>query len=133
MREIARIRNEHSVEIMKLRKNLEQKLKSEGINGKLGGKEVGDSSGKALKSKENFKAFKGSEKFAENEIERQRRALYEENEVLKQRVRALETIVNSGSTERSKFMEGASWIAKKAHVEAEKHIQRLQNLVGEFE
>lgn len=121
MREIARIRNEHSVEIMKLRKNLEQKLKSEGINGKLGGKDTTDT-GKALKSKENFKAFKGSEKFAENEIERQRRALYEENEVLKQRVRALETIVNSGTTERSKFMEGASWIAKKAHVEAEKHI-----------
>ncbi len=31
MREIARIRNEHSVEIIKLRKNLDQKLRSASI------------------------------------------------------------------------------------------------------
>lgn len=29
-------------------------------------------------------------------------------------------------------MEGASWIAKKAHVETERHIQKLQGLLGEF-
>lgn len=69
----------------------------------------------------------------DNEIERQRRALVEENEVLKKRLRAVETIIQSGSTERAKFMEGASWIAKKAHIETEKHIGKVQNLVGEFQ
>lgn len=29
-------------------------------------------------------------------------------------------------------MEGASWIAKKAHVETERHIQKVQNVMGEF-
>jgi len=48
--------------------------------------------------------------------------LVEENEVLKKRLRALETIVQSGSTEKTKFMEGASWIAKKTHIETEKHL-----------
>lgn len=46
----------------------------------------------------------------------------EENEILKKRLRGLETIVNSSSTDRSKFMEGASWIAKKTHIETEKHV-----------
>ena len=30
-------------------------------------------------------------------------------------------------------MEGASWIARKSHVEIEKHIQSTQGLVGEFQ
>ncbi len=68
----------------------------------------------------------------ENEVERQRRALIEENEVLKKRLRGVETILQSGSSEKSKFMEGASWIAKKAHIETEKHIQKLQNMLGEY-
>lgn len=74
-----------------------------------------------------------SDQFVDNEIERQRRALIEENEVLKKRLRAVETIVQSGSTEKTKFMEGASWIAKKAHVETEKHIHKLQNLIEEYQ
>ncbi|CDW91378.1 UNKNOWN [Stylonychia lemnae] len=131
MREFARIRNEHSVEITKMRKNLESKLRNEPANRSKS--KADTSAGKGLQSKENFQAFKGSEKFIENEIERQRRALYEENEILKKRLRALETIVQSGSNEKTKFMEGASWIAKKAHVEAEKHIQKLQNLFIEYQ
>lgn len=67
------------------------------------------------------------------EVERQRRALVEENDLLKRRLRALETIAQSGNSERTKFMEGASWIAKKAHIECEKHIQKVTNLVEEFE
>ena len=62
----------------------------------------------------------------ENELERQRRSLIEENELLKKRLRAIETIVNSGNQERAKFMEGASWIAKKAHTEIERHVTRIQ-------
>ena len=58
MREIARIRNEHSVEIMKLRKNLEQKLKSDSYstNQKSIPTSGSNQNDKAvLKSKENFK------------------------------------------------------------------------------
>ena len=57
MREIARIRNEHSVEIMKLRKNLESKLKDSGYRG-------------PVSAKENLDALRGKDKFIENEIER---------------------------------------------------------------
>jgi hypothetical protein len=56
----------------------------------------------------------------------------EENELLKKRLRAIETIVNSGNQERAKFMEGASWIARKAHTETERHIQRMQTIMNEF-
>ena len=38
------------------------------------------------------------------------------------RLRAVETIVHSSTNERGKFLEGASWIAKKAHIETEKHL-----------
>jgi hypothetical protein len=58
--------------------------------------------------------------------------LIEENELLRKRLRAIETIVNSGNQERAKFMEGASWIAKKAHTEMERHIQRVQGILSEF-
>ena len=88
MREIARIRNEHSVEIIKLRKTLDSRLRS------VSSAKIGAS---AQRSKENFQAFKGNEQFVENELERQRRALIEENELLKKRLRAIETIVNSGN------------------------------------
>lgn len=30
-------------------------------------------------------------------------------------------------------MEGASWIAKKAHTEMERHIQRVQGILSEFQ
>jgi hypothetical protein len=56
MREIARIRNENSVEIIKLRKNLESKLRSASI-----GVSTSHSSVKTQRSKENFQAFKGNE------------------------------------------------------------------------
>ena len=115
MREIARIRNENSVEIIKLRKTLDSRLRSM-------------SSAKTPsvnRAKENFQAFKGNEGFVDNEIERQRRALIEENELLKKRLRAIETIVNSGNAEKAKFMEGASWIARKTHTEMEKHSQKI--------
>ena len=92
MREIARIRNEHSVEIIKLRKNLDQRLRSASF-----GKPSSAAMTNINRSKENFQVFKGNEQFIENEVERQRRALIEENEILKKRLRAIETIVNSGN------------------------------------
>ena len=129
LREIAKIRNEHSVEIMKLRKNLEKQILRNDPTAR------GNSHSRvpALGSKENVQALKNQDRFIENEIEKQRRSLLEENELLKKRLRAAETIIQSGNQERSKFMEGASWIAKKAHIETEKHIQRLQNIMGEYD
>jgi hypothetical protein len=53
MREIARIRNEHSVEIIKLRKTLDSRLRS--VSSAVSGKST------AARSKENFQAFKGNE------------------------------------------------------------------------
>ena len=75
--------------------------------------------------KENLEAMRGKDKFIENEIERQRRSLLEENEVLKMRLRGAENIITSTTNERTKFMEGASWVAKKAHLTAEKHINKV--------
>ena len=40
--------------------------------------------------------------------------------------------MNSGNQERAKFMEGASWIARKATAENERHIQKMQSIINEF-
>ena len=127
LKEIARIRNENNVEIMKLKKSLEQRLLSEGFR-------KSDAIGSFdAKARANHSAFGQKDVFADNEAERQRRLLTEENEILRKRVRAIETIAQSGNLERAKFMEGASWVANKAVNEANKHSQRLFNLVSEFE
>jgi hypothetical protein len=52
-------------------------------------KVVGSFDGRA---KENHNAFNQKDVFADNEAERQRRMLTEENELLRKRVRAIETI-----------------------------------------
>ena len=59
------------------------------------------------KAKNNHDAFNVKDIFADNEAERQRRLLTEENELLKKRLRAVEAIAQSGNLERAKFMEGA--------------------------
>jgi hypothetical protein len=97
LREIARIRNENSVEIMRLKKVVAAHLGA----------------------KDHHAAYKAASKmqgtsFADNEVERQRRLLIEENGTLKKRLRAVENILKSGTNERTKFMEGASWVAKKS-------------------
>ena len=48
------------------------------------------------------------------------------------RLRGAENIITSSTNERSKFMEGASWVAKKAHLTAEKYIIKMQGILGEF-
>lgn len=128
LKEIARIRNENNVEVMKLKKSLEQKLMQEGFSR---GQAVGSFDGGS--AKENMSAFAVKDVFADNEAERQRRMLTEENELLKKRLRAVETIAQSGNLERAKFMEGASWIAKKGTQEASKCAQKLNNLIDEFD
>jgi hypothetical protein len=67
-----------------------------------------------------------------NEVERQRRNLIQENEAIKSRLRACETLLKSGTSERVQFMEGASWMAKKAHAESEHHLEQMNTLVQEF-
>lgn len=127
LKEIARIRNENNVEVMKLKKNLEQKLIREGLT-------RSQASGTFdTKAKDNHQAYQVKDVFADNEAERQRRLLNEENETLKKRLRAVETIANSGNLERIKFMEGASWIANKSMQEANKHNQKLDSLKFEFQ
>ena len=64
-------------------------------------------------------AFKVQASFADNEVERQRRLLIEENEKLNRRLRGAENILASKTMERKQFMEGASWTAKKAQNEAD--------------
>ena len=80
-----------------------------------------------------MKAHNVKDVFADNEAERQRRHLTEENEILKKRLRAVETIAQSGNLERAKFMEGASWLANKSLQEANKHSQKLMYLVNEYD
>jgi len=132
MRELARIRNEHSVEIMKLRKQLEGRLGEEGSR-----QHTKENYGSAKKAQSSVVSSAGGvgarSKFDESEIEKQRRLLVEENDSLKKRVRAIEALANSQTQERVKFMEGASWAAGKAHVEAERHIMRLQTVAADFE
>ena len=77
LREIARIRNENTVEIMKLKKVIEKQ--------RAAGEE-----GKRLGAADHHVAHKVKATFADNEVERQRRLLIEENELLKKRLRACE-------------------------------------------
>ena len=126
LKEIARIRNEHNVEIMKLKKNTEARLQKEGLTTK-------QASAFFDKPKENFNAYQVKDVFADNEAERQRRLLVEENETLRKRLRAIETIANSQNLERIKFMEGASWAANKALQEANKYQQKWEGLKAEFD
>lgn len=99
LREIARIRNENAVEIMRLKKVIDA--------------QKGDD-GRRLGAKDHHTAFKVQASFADNEVERQRRLLIEENDKLKKRIRAVEQILASGTEERRHFMQGASWVAKKS-------------------
>ena len=70
---------------------------------------------------------------ADIEVERQRRQLIQENEQMKARLRAAESLLESGSQERVKFMEGASWIAKKVAAEGDRHAAKTGELAKEFE
>jgi hypothetical protein len=124
MREIARIRNEHSVEVLKLRKNLEDRFS------------MGISSGRSALTqglKENATLVRPTGSTSGDfEIEKQRRHLIQENEILSQRVRALEQMVKGGTTEKAKFTEGAKWIAKKTSFEAQNHYLKIQKIMQEF-
>lgn len=118
LREIARIRNENAVEIMKLKKVIESQ-------------KTGDE--RRLAAKDHHLAQKVKASFADNEVERQRRLLIEENELLKKRIRACEQILASGTEERRHFMQGATWVAKKSQIESERHVSKIRALITEFE
>jgi hypothetical protein len=72
----------------------------------------------SARAKENHNSFKTAAKkqttFADNAVEADRRRLSEENVSLKNRLGAVENILRSGTNDRTKFMEGASWVAKKS-------------------
>jgi hypothetical protein len=44
---------------------------------------------------------------------------------MKSRLRACENLLSSGTQERVKFMEGASWIMNKAKIESDHHAERI--------
>ena len=119
LREIARIKNENAVEVTRLKKSIEQ-MRGNGLN-------------PVVQAKDHHTAYKVQASFADNEVERQRRLLIEENEKLKRRLRGAENLLSSGTQERKQFMEGASWVAKKAQIESDRHTSKLVNLVSEFE
>lgn len=119
MREIARIRNENNVEVTKLKKVIESKAP---LNYTSMAKD-----NLSVASKKKSGAM-----FVDNEVERQRRQLIQENELIKSRLRACENLLKSGTVERVNFMEGASWIANKAKLESDHHRERIQKVVEEF-
>lgn len=82
LKEIARIRNENNVEIMKLKKSLDSVLSQSTRSGTQ----------MSSKAKQNLEAFNQKDVFGDNEAERQRRMLTDENEILRKRLRAVETI-----------------------------------------
>ena len=87
LREIARIKNENAVEVTRLKKTIEQ-MRGTGL------------AGSTLGAKDHHTAFKVQASFADNEVERQRRLLIEENEKLKRRLRGAENLLASGTQER---------------------------------
>ena len=59
--------------------------------------------------------------------------MIEENEKLNRRLRGAENILASKTMERKQFMEGASWTAKKAQIESERHVSKIVNVIMEFD
>ena len=86
-----------------------------------------------MNAADNHTAYKVQASFADNEVERQRRMLIEENEKLNRRLRGAENILASKTLEKKQFMEGASWVAKKAQTEAEVHVGKVVSLAMEFD
>lgn len=62
----------------------------------------------------------------------ERRNMWEENKMLKQKVSDLNGIVQNEDADRSKFMDGASWMARKAIVENEATQQKLNELTNAY-
>ena len=94
------MKNENAVEVTKLKRVIEkQNLGQGGMVGSMG-------------ANDHHTAFKVQASFADNEVERQRRHLIEENEKLNRRLRGAENILASKTMERKQFMEG--WLAMPA-------------------
>ena len=89
LRELARMKNENAVEVTKLKRVIEKAAAGQ-ISSRGGGMGAGD----------HHTAFKVQASFADNEVERQRRLLIEENEKLNRRLRGAENILASKTMER---------------------------------
>lgn len=70
--------------------------------------------------------------FVDNEVERERRQLISENESNKSRLRACEALLASGTQDRVKFIEGASWICKRIFNVSEVQSEKVQTLLKEY-
>lgn len=83
LREIARIKNENAVEVTRLKNAINKMGKT--------------SSTPSLRATDHHTAFKVQASFADNEVERQRRLLIDENDKLKRKLRAAENLLASGT------------------------------------
>jgi hypothetical protein len=66
-----------------------------------------------------------SNMFQDNEQVLERRQLISQLSAANSRLRACENLLASGTSDKVKFMEGASWVCKKIQSEAESHKDRL--------
>jgi hypothetical protein len=90
----------------------------------------------SVRTADNHNSYKTAAKkftgFEDNAVEADRRKLQQENSSLKSRLGAVENILRSGTNDRTKFMEGASWIAKKSQMEADRTINKLNAISNEL-
>lgn len=66
-------------------------------------------------------------------MQEEKREIIEENENLKARFEDIEELRRNSDYEKTKFMEGASWMATKVIREKEKYDERNQELFKEFD
>ena len=81
------MKNENAVEVTKLKRVIEKATTGQGQSA-------------ALHAGDHHTAYKVQASFADNEVERQRRLLIEENEKLNRRLRGAENILASKTMER---------------------------------
>jgi hypothetical protein len=86
-------------------------------------KKLIDGSRDLLDKKENKTA--NSNLFVDNEQVLERRQLISQLSAANSRLRACENLLASGTSDKVKFMEGASWVCKKLQGETEGHRDRL--------
>lgn len=66
-------------------------------------------------------------------VQEEKREILEENEALKNRFEEVEELRRNNDYEKTKFMEGASWMAMKVIREKDKFDERNRELLKEFD
>ena len=66
------------------------------------------------------------------EVQLQRKMFASENDKLKKRVNELEGVVDTEDFEKSKYVEGAAWMAKWMAGEANKYVEAIEGLCNDY-